>query len=150
MTRLEKTTNNHQLTTTSEECLHQLGALARKHAAANFQVMIQLRVVEHLYHRMNRTRFGIVRAVHQTLQPRVHHGARAHRARLNCNKQLTAPQTMVTDVSPGFPQSEDLSMGRGIGVGDISVPAPAYDLAVSYHDRAHGYLTCFEGLPCSA
>ena len=93
---------------------------------------------------MYRTSFGIVRAVNQPLQTRVHQRAGAHGARLNCNKQLAVSQTMVTDDCAGFPQSDDLGMRTRVRVGEIAIPAPSDDIAIAHYDGAHRDFSGFE------
>src|ERR1700747_1855730 len=81
----------------AEELLQKLCATVCKHAIPNFHVMVHARVVEDSHHRMHGTRFGVVRTVDQAPNPRVDERSRAHGARLNCNKQLTVAQAMITD-----------------------------------------------------
>src|SRR5208282_1563817 len=106
--------------------------------------MIQARVVQHLHHRMDGPRFRVVRPVHYALYPGMHQGACAHRAWLNCNKELAVFQTVVTQVRAGLPKGDNLSVRRGIGVRKIAIPASADDLARMDHDSTHGNFARFQ------
>ena len=86
-----------RLTTVFKERLQQLGGAAGKDAAANFYFVIQLRMIQQLHYRLHSARFGIVRAVHEAVDPGVHQGSGAHRARFNCSKQVALRETMVTE-----------------------------------------------------
>jgi len=66
------TANDQRLTTALKERLQQLRTLARQHTAADFHLMVQLRVVKHLQHRMDGARLGVVGAIYQAPQPRVY------------------------------------------------------------------------------
>jgi len=106
--------------------------------------MIQARVVQHLHHRMDGPRFRVVRPVHYALDPGMHQGSCAHRARLNCSKELAVSQTVVTQVRASLAKGNDFSVGRGIGVGKIAIPASADDLASMDHDSTHGNFARFQ------
>jgi hypothetical protein len=98
--------------------------------------MIQPGMIHHLQNRMNGTGFRIIGAIHQAPHARVCHGARAHRAWLNCNKQVAGPQTMVTHGLSRFAESYDLGMSTGIVVGQIAIPSATYDSAFAYYHRS--------------
>jgi hypothetical protein len=67
----------------------------------------------------------------------MHQGARAHRARLDCGKQLAVFQTVVAKVGTGFAQGDNLAMSRRIRGGDVAVPSAPNNPAVAYYDRPH-------------
>ena len=71
-------------------------------------------------------------------------GACAHGARLNRSEQLAVSHTVVTEVCPSFAKSDDFGVGRGIGVGEVAVPAATDDLAVTHDDRAYRNLSRVE------
>ena len=106
--------------------------------------MIQARVVQHLHHRMDGPCFRVVRPVHYALYPGMYQSACAHRARLNCSKELAVSQTVVTQVRTRLAKGDDFSVGRGIGVGKIAIPASADDLARMDHDSTHGNFARFQ------
>jgi hypothetical protein len=90
-------------------------------------------------------RFGIVGAVYQALDPGVHQGSGAHRARFNCSKQIAAGQAMVTESCTGFAQGNDLGMGCGVVVGEVAIPAAADYALSAYDDCAYWNFAGFEG-----
>src|SRR5579871_6721592 len=102
-------------------------------------------MVQHRNNRMYGTRLGVIGAVDQPSQARMHQSAGAHRTRFNCSKQLTVSKTMVTDVCPGFAQGDDLSMGSRIGVFEVAVASAAHDLIVEHDYCAYRYLIRFKG-----
>jgi hypothetical protein len=106
--------------------------------------MVQLEVIQHLHHRLDGTRFRVVRAIYQALQPGVHHGARTHGARLNCNKQLAVLQAVIAKRGPSRTQRDDLCMSGGIRVREVAVSAAAHDFPSADHDRSHRNLPGFE------
>jgi hypothetical protein len=75
----------------------------------------------------------------------MHQRAGTHGAGLNCNKELTVSQSMVTEVCTGFAQGDDFGMSAGIVIGNIAIPAAAYDLTVAHNDRAYGDFARFKG-----
>src|ERR1700730_1682800 len=102
---------SERLATVSKERLQHVSATPGQYSAANLDFVVQLRMVQDCHHRTHRASFGIVRAVYQAPDPSMHHGAGAHGARLNCNKELTAFQTVVTHRSTRFAQGDDFGMG---------------------------------------
>ena len=133
------------LTAAPKERLQHFRAAAGQHPAANLDRMVQPRMIQDLHHRAHRPRFGVVRAINQTPNPSMHHRARAHGARFNCNKQVAAFQTMVTHGSTSFPQSDDFRVSRGIVICDVPIPSLPHDPTVANDDRSHWNFSCFEG-----
>jgi len=107
--------------------------------------MVQLRVIQHLQHRLDRARFEIVRAIYHAFHPRVHQSARAHGTRLNCNKEFAVSETMITQVRSGLAEGDDFSVGSGVGVSDVSVPTSADNFTRVNDDCAYGDFAGFEG-----
>jgi hypothetical protein len=124
--------------------LQHFGAAAGQDSAANLNLVVQLRMIQDLHHRMHGPGLGIVRAIYQAPDAGMYQCARAHRARLNCNKQLAGFETMVTNGCTGLAQGDDLGVGCGVVVGDVAIPSPADDLAVAYDDGAHWNFSGFE------
>src|ERR1035438_1688254 len=116
-----------ELATVSEKLLQDFCAASCQHAATDFHAMVQLRMIQHLHHRMNRACFRIRCAINQALDPGMHHRTCAHRARFNCNKQVAAGQTMVTDGCTGLAQGDDLGVGGGVEIRDVAIPPAAHD-----------------------
>jgi hypothetical protein len=114
----------------------------------NFDLVVQLRMIQDLHYRMHGPGLGIVRAIYQALYAGMHQGSGAHRARFNCNKQRAVFEAMVTNGCTRFSQSNDLGVSGRVVVGNVAVPSSAYDAviayAVIYNDRAHRNLLGFE------
>jgi len=106
--------------------------------------VVQLRVIKHLHDRVYCASLGIIRAIDQSLDPCVHQRSGAHRARLNCSKQLAVAQAMVTNDCTGFAQCHDLSMCCRIGTGKILVPSSGNDSPLAHDDGTHRNLTDVE------
>jgi hypothetical protein len=101
-------------------------------------------MIQNLHHRTYSARLRVIGAVNQALQPGMYQGAGAHRARLNCSKQLAAFQAMVAEGGTGLAQGDDLGVGGGIGIGDVAVAAASYDPAFVHHDGADRNFALFK------
>ena len=130
--------------TRAKERLQEFGGTAGEDSAANFHQMIQLRVIQHPEHRMDRAAFRIVRAVHQPLQPRMHQGASTHRTGLNRDKQFAVFQAIISKRVPRFAQGDHLGVRGGIGVGEVAIPSSSHDAAGAHYNGAHGHVSGFE------
>src|SRR5579859_4877995 len=128
----------------SKERLQYFCAAACEYSASNLHLVVQPRMVHNLQNGMYGTRFRIVRTIHQTFDARMHHRSGTHRARFNCNKQLTFTQSMVTDVCTGCTQCRDLGMGSRVLIDDVSVPSLANDSSCVDNRRSHGNFSQFE------
>jgi len=122
----------------AKKLLQEFCTSASKDAALHLDPVIQGGMVKHPHHRMHRTGFGIIRSINQTPDTRMHHCARAHSARLNCNKQVTPAQAMVAKGCCGFPQSHEFGMCGGIGVANVAIEAAANDLTLANDYGADG------------
>ena len=91
-------------------------------------------MIHDLHHGMNRSGFGIVRAVHEAFDPSVNHCASTHRARFNCNKQIAVSQAMVTNGCTSLAHRDDFGVGGRIGIRDVAIPSPADDGPVADND----------------
>ncbi len=132
------------LTTISKERLQQFGAAPGQHSRSNFDPMIQLRVVQDLHDGTHRTSFGIIGAVHQTLEASVHQSPGAHRARLNCNKQLAISDAVITKVSGRLPQCNYFGVRCWIRVGNVAIPSASHNCFAADDDRPDRYFSSFE------
>jgi hypothetical protein len=74
----------------------------------------------------------------------MHHGARTHRARLNCNKQLAVLQTVIAQGGARLTQRDDFCVSGGIGVREIAVSPAADDFSSADDDGPHRNLPGFE------
>jgi hypothetical protein len=92
---------------------------------------------------MDCARFGVVRAVYNAFHPRVQERARAHGAWLNCSKEFAVSQTMVTQMRGGLAKGHDLSVGGGVGVSDVAVPASTNNSSLVNDYCAYRYLARF-------
>jgi len=100
--------------------------------------MVEPRVIQHLQHRVDCARFGIVCAIYDAFHPGMHQCAGAHGARLNCNKEFAVSQAMVTQVRSGLAEGDDFSVGSRVGVSDIAVPTSADNFPGVNNDCAYG------------
>jgi hypothetical protein len=75
----------------------------------------------------------------------MHHGAGAHGARFNCNKQVASGEAMVAERGTGFAQGYDFSVSGGIVVGDVAVPSAADDALIMDDYGSDGDFSGFEG-----
>ncbi len=74
--------------------------------------------------------FRVTGAVYQARQASVNHSAGAHGARFNCNKDVASPQAVVSQPCGSLAQSDNLRVGRGIMVEQITVVSTSGDLAI--------------------
>ena len=93
-------------------------------------------MVQNVHYGMHSTGFGVVRAVNQPPNPRVHQRACAHSTRLNCSKQLTVAQTMIADAGSSLAQGDHFCVGSGIGGGEVTVEPATDDFSLMDHNRA--------------
>src|SRR5258707_7349831 len=93
---------------------------------------------------MHCARFRIVRTVYQALDARMYKRSGTHGTRFTCSNQLALRQTMVAESGSCCAQSDDLSVGRWIGIGDVAIPSPANDAAFADNYCADGDFSGFE------
>jgi hypothetical protein len=123
--------------TLPEERLNNFCAAARQHSGSNFHLMVQLGVVEQAGDRVNGPSFRVIRPVNQAPNAGMNQRPGAHRARLNCSKELAVSQTVVAKDGAGGTQGYDLGVRGGVVVGQVPVPAPADQLPGAYDDRSY-------------
>src|SRR5579864_7176254 len=99
---------------------------------------------------MDCARLRIVRAVYYAFHPGMHQSACAHCTRLNGYKKLAIPKAVVTQVRTGLAKSDDFSVGGGIGVCKIAIPAATDDRSRVNDDDAHGDFARFQCALCGA
>src|ERR1700679_404206 len=90
---------------------------------------------------MDRTRFGIVRAVDQALDAGMQQGARTHGARFNCSKQLAVSKTVVAEGGARLAQGDDFRVGGGFEVVDVAVPSSTDDASLADDNCADRHLS---------
>src|SRR4029077_6158238 len=119
----------------AKESLQHIPTAGCQHASLDLHSMVQLRVVEYLHHRVDRTSLGIVGAIHQPLDTRVNQGSRAHGARLNCSKQITVSQSMVAQDGARFTQGSDLGVRSWVSARQVAIPPLCDHTAFANQDR---------------
>jgi hypothetical protein len=134
----------------SEKLLHHLGRASGQDPTLYFHMMIQAGVIYHLQNRMDSAGLRIVGTIHQAAESRMNRRSRAHGARLNCSKQFAVAEPVITDVSSGFAQGHDFSVGGWIAVSQIAIPPPANHTTFAYHDCPNRYLACLQCALCAA
>jgi hypothetical protein len=112
--------------------------------------MIELRMVKHLQHGVNRAGFGVFSAVDEPPDTRVGDGAGTHRARLEGHIKITIEQPVVTNGLPGLAERQDLRVRRGVVSAERAVASPAYDTRVADDDSADGHFAQGECTFCLA
>lgn len=133
-----------QLATIFKERLQQFRGTACQYAAPNFYAMVQVRMIQHLHDRLNRSGFGIIGAINQPLDPRMYHRAGTHRTGFNCNKQIAPRQPVIAHCNARFAQSNNFRMSCGIAVGNVAVPPPAHYTSLAHNHSSHGNLASFQ------
>ena len=98
--------------------------------------MVQLRQFEQVDHRASRAGFGVSRAEHHALEPGMQHGAAAHGAGFQRDKQLAFIEPVVSKGERCGAQCDDLGMRRRVMPINRCVPAGGNDLALPHDDRA--------------
>jgi hypothetical protein len=107
--------------------------------------MIQTGMIHHLQYRMDGARLRILGAIHQAADAGMNCRSRAHRARLNCSKQLAVDEPVITGVLSRFAQRHDFSMGGWIAVGEVPIPSPSNHSTIANHDRSHRHFARLQG-----
>src|ERR1017187_8691408 len=137
---------NQRLTTLSKKFLYHLRRTSGQNPAPDLHLMIQTGVIHHLQNRMDGACLGVVGTVHQTTDAGMNGRSRAHGAGLNCSKQFTVAEPVVTDVSSRLAQRHYLSMSGGIAVGEVAIPSPSNHAPRAHHDSSHRH---FARLQCA-
>ncbi len=92
--------------------------------------------------------FGIVAAVNQARDARMHQGAGAHRARLARDIQCRTAEAIVADRSCRGANRDDFRVRCRIGVGDGAVGRASNDLAIKQQNRTDRNFSGFCGMVC--
>jgi len=100
----------------AKKLLQKFRAFAGQNTAANLDLMIQGRVVQDMHCRMHSPGLGVLGAIYQAPDARVHYGSSAHSAGLNGHEQIATRQAMISNGGPGLAQSHDLGMSGWVGV----------------------------------
>jgi hypothetical protein len=84
---------------------------------------------------MDRSGFGVVRAINQPPNSRVNQGSRAHHTRLNCSKQVTVNQAVVAHGRSSFTECQDFRVSSWVLIRYITIPATANNRPVRHYNR---------------
>ncbi len=119
------------------------GAVHRKNPLDDFDLVIQLRVVEDRQGGTTRTGFGVARAKDDSLDARMDDGSRAHRTRLNCNIERAPAQAVVPEPSRCAAQGENLRVRRWITQMDWPVVGARDNFPISDEESPHRNFVLF-------
>ena len=108
--------------------------------ATTVNPMVPARIVDQLQRREHRAGFRLGRAVNQRADARVHHGADAHRARLDRHAERRARQPVVADRLRRGPNGANLGVRRRIDRRNRLIERRRHDLAADRDDRADRHL----------
>src|SRR5258708_13225710 len=89
---------------------------------------------------MNSARLWVIGTIHQTADASKNCRARAHGARLNCSKQFTVDEAVITEVSSRLAQRHDLSVSGCIVIDEVAIPSSSNHAALANDDPSHGHL----------
>ena len=130
-----------------KKILQQGSALICQQAALHCRLVVQARLRKQVDHRASGAGFGVGRAEHDTVKPRVQNSAAAHGAGLQRHEQRAAVQPVVAQRLAGRAQSGDLGMGRGVVPANGRVAAGCDDPAIFHQDRADRHLARAQSVP---
>ena len=102
--------------------------------------MIELWMVQHLQHRAHRAGFGIVGAIDEPLEARMHGRAGAHGTGLQGYKEFTVRQAVITGRQSCLAERYHFGMGGGVRSQQILVATAAHNPALANYDRTDGNL----------
>src|SRR5258707_11469770 len=87
---------------------------------------------------MNSARLWVIGTIHQTADASKNCRARAHGARLNCSKQFTVDEAVITEVSSRLAQRHDFRVSGCIVIDEVAIPSSSNHPALANDDRPHG------------
>jgi hypothetical protein len=102
-------------------------------------------MIQHREAGLHGAAFGVFRAVNQTGETGLNHGAGAHGAGLDGDVERGAGQTIVADPLRRFAQRNYLGMRGGIAIADSAVSGARDDLIVQHYHRADWDFSAFGG-----
>jgi len=127
----------------SKKLLQYLSRAPGQNSASDIHLVIHAGVIHHLQNGMDRSGLRVAGAIYQPAQSRVNYRSCAHCARLNCYKQFTADEPVITNRSPGFAHCHNFGMGGRVVVGEVAIPPAAYDPPFAHNYRSDRH---FSGL----
>src|SRR5690242_509456 len=125
----------------AKKILHERAAFVFEHALSQFNAMIQKLRVADPEATVDRACAFVSRAVNQPPDARLDQSASAHRARFDRRVNIDAHQPVVAELTGGFAQGDDFSVGSGIAVGASAVTADGDELAVMDNTSTDRHLT---------
>src|SRR5574338_521128 len=108
--------------------------------------MIQKLSVANAKATLNCPRTFIGSTVNQTSHSCLNQRSRTHRTRLNRRINIYAGEPVIPELTGGFAESNDFSVGCGIAVGACAVSANGDEFVFPYDARTDGHFThclCF-------
>lgn len=92
----------------------------------------------------------IVGPINQAADAGMNGRPRAHRARLNCNKQIAVAEPVVANVSSRLAQRDDFRMRGGVGFGEVAIPSAPNHASRAHDHRSDGHFACLQCPLCAA
>ena len=128
-----------------EESLQLQRRLSREHAALHLGLVVDLGMGKNVDDRPRRTGARIRSTKNHAFQPRVQHGAAAHGAGLQSDKQFTSVEAVITQRGGSGAHRHNFGVGAGIMGCNRRIAATANKLAVFDHHGAHRNLPLLRG-----
>ncbi len=122
--------------TSAKKIAQDRGTIFREDFPLHLDPMIEFRVAEDRKNRTACACFWVTRPKNHPPKTGLHNGSGTHCARLNCNIEGTARQTVVPKLPRGSAQSEDFRMGRGVVKSNRTVVGPRHNPTVQDNDCA--------------
>ena len=107
-------------------------------AGADFDAVVELRVVEDGEAGADGAAFGVIGAVDKAGDASLNHSAGAHRAGLNGDVQGGVEEPVVAEAEGRFAEGDDFGVGCGVGIGDGAIAGVGDDVAAGHDDGADG------------
>lgn len=123
-----------------EEVSQKLAGFFGTHSVRHFDLVIEARVVANVVEAVASTRLEISGAVHQAIDPAVHHCPCTHQAGLEGDHQRAAVEPPRPDPRRSITQRQDLGVSGRVTGQLALVVAAGNDFAVHHHDRADRHI----------
>ena len=123
-----------------KKLLKQLYRFALQNTCSNHKFVIEPKIVTHIVKRPHRASFGVMSCVNATINARVKHEARAHKARLKRNVHRAAKKSPALERFSRVLHCQKLSVTCRISAFLARVVRAGDDCAVMNNNRADGHL----------
>ena len=120
----------------AEKRLHQIHTTSCKYSTGDFDLMIQLGMIQHLQHGVNCTSFRVLGAIDQSVDSCVGDGSGTHGARFNRDVEIAIRQAVIGDNVARFSQRLYFRVRRWVVIGDWAIAAAAHDVSFAHDDCA--------------